>query len=224
MNAELSGRVEQRAAKHAALGDPSRLRIVDLLTWGDLSPTEIRLALGIPSNLVAHHLNALEAAGMVTRSPSEADRRRNYVRLTDTALEGLDPRRHERAERVVFVCTANSARSQLAAALWATRSSIPAASAGTHPAARIDPGAVAAAVRHDLRMTGGRPRLLDDVLRDNDIIVAVCDNAHEELGATTHLHWSIPDPVPVGTDEVFDSAYAELERRVGGLATLLAAG
>ena len=224
MNIEPNVSIEQRAAKHAALGDPSRLRIVDLLTWGDLSPTEIRVALGISSNLVAHHLHALEAAGMVTRSPSEADRRRTYVRLTDTALEGLDPRRKNRAERVVFVCTANSARSQLAAALWATQSTVPAASAGTHPAERVDPGAVAAAHRHDLRMPGGRPRLLDDVLRDTDVIVSVCDNAHEELGTTTHLHWSIPDPVPVGTDAVFDSAYAELERRVGRLASLLAAG
>ncbi|MCR2692907.1 hypothetical protein NSP23_24515, partial [Salmonella enterica] len=82
-----------------------------------LSPTEIGVALGLPSNLVTHHLNVLESVGMVSRSRSEADKRRSYVHLAETALRGLTPGRVERADRVVFVCTANSARSQLAAAL-----------------------------------------------------------------------------------------------------------
>ena len=80
MNTERTDQVEARAARHAALGDPSRLRIVDLLTLGDLSPTEIRVALGLPSNLVTHHLNVLESVGMVSRSRSEADKRRSLAR------------------------------------------------------------------------------------------------------------------------------------------------
>ena len=51
----------------------------------------------------------------------------------------------------------------------------------------------------------------------------VCDNAHEELGVTGHLHWSIPDPVRIGTDDAFDTAYDELERRIAELAPRLAA-
>ncbi|WP_417512475.1 ArsR family transcriptional regulator [Microbacterium sp.] len=222
MNTERTD-VDARAAKHAALSDPSRLKIVDLLTLGDLSPTEIRVALGLPSNLITHHLNVLESVRMVSRTRSEADKRRNYVHLTDTALEGLTPGRIEHASRVVFVCTANSARSQLAAALWSARSSIPASSGGTHPAARIDPGARAAADRHALKLSDESPRELDSVLTDSDFVVTVCDNAHEELGVTGHLHWSIPDPVPVGTDEAFDTAYDELERRISELAPRLAA-
>ncbi len=222
MNTELTRTIEARAARHAALGDPSRLRIVDLLTLGDLSPSEIQTVLGVPGNLIAHHLNVLEDAGMVARSRSEADRRRSYVRLTETALLGLLPGRVERARRVVFVCTANSARSQLAAALWSTRSSIPAASGGTHPADRIDPGAVAAADRHALDLPDGPPRALETVLTDSDFVVTVCDNAHEEIGVTGHLHWSIPDPVRVGTEDAFDSAYDELERRIAELAPRLA--
>lgn len=223
MNVERIDPVEARAARHAALGDPSRLRIVDLLTLGDLSPSEIYVALGLPSNLVTHHLNVLESAGMVARSRSEADKRRSYVHLTETALAGLTPGRTERASRVVFVCTANSARSQLAAALWATRSSIPAASGGTHPAERVAPGAVAAAERHALKLAADAPRKLDDVINDEDFVITVCDNAHEELGVTGNLHWSIPDPVRVGSEEAFDAAYDELECRITELAPRLAA-
>lgn len=223
MNIERITDVDARAAKHAALGDASRLRIVDLLTLGDLSPTEIRAALGLPANLITHHLNALEAIGIVARSRSEADKRRSYVQLTDTALHGLTPGRVEHASRVVFVCTANSARSQLAAALWSAHSSIPASSGGTHPAERIDPGAVAAADRHSLDLPDDSPRALDAVLTGSDFVVTVCDNAHEELGVSGHLHWSIPDPVRVGSVDAFDSAYDELERRIIQLAPRLAA-
>lgn len=159
---------------------------------------------------------------MVSRSRSEADRRRSYVHLSDNALRGLTPGRVERADRVVFVCTANSARSQLAAALWSTRSSIPATSGGTHPTGRIDqaqsPLPIATLALHD-----EAPRALTSVLTDSDFVVTVCDSAHEELGAIGHLHWSIPDPVRIGTDDAFDTAYDELERRIIQLAPRLAA-
>jgi protein-tyrosine-phosphatase len=223
MNIERSYDIQRRAAKHAALSEPARLRIVDLLTLGDLSPTEIRVALGIPSNLITHHLNTLESVGMVSRSRSEADKRRSYVHLTDTALDGLTPGKVERADRVVFVCTANSARSQLAAALWEQQSSIPVTSGGTHPADRIEPGAIAAAKRHQLTLADVRPRVLGDVLSGTDFVVTVCDNAHEELGVAGNLHWSIPDPVRIGTAAAFDTTYTELQRRISDLAPRLAA-
>ncbi|MGA1837201.1 MarR family transcriptional regulator [Herbiconiux sp. 11R-BC] len=223
MTIELIHELDKRAAKHAALSEPARLRIVDLLTLGDLSPTELQLALGIKANLLTHHVNTLEAVGMVSRSRSEADRRRSYVHLTETALDGLTPGAQEHADRVVFVCTANSARSQLAAALWKTQSAIPAASGGTHPADRIAAGAIAVAQRHHLTLPDVAPRILGDVLTDTDLVVTVCDSAHEEIGATGDLHWSIPDPVRIGTAAAFDSAFAELRRRVSGLVPRLAA-
>jgi protein-tyrosine-phosphatase len=126
-------------------------------------------------------------------------------------------------ERVVFVCTANSARSQLAAALWRHASPVQATSAGTHPAERIDPGAVAAAERHQLPLRRLRPRALTDVRGDGDLVITVCDLAHEELGSLADLHWSVPDPVPIGTRAAFDAAYAELTRRVNDLAPRLRA-
>jgi len=125
---------------HAALGDPARLRIVDLMMLGDLSPSELGERLDLPSNLLAHHLKVLESAGVLSRRRSEGDRRRTYLHLAVTGAGSLDPAEPVTAApgRLVFVCTANSARSHLAAALWRQASRIPSASAGTHPTDRID--------------------------------------------------------------------------------------
>jgi ArsR family transcriptional regulator, arsenate/arsenite/antimonite-responsive transcriptional repressor / arsenate reductase (thioredoxin) len=126
-----------------------------------------------------------------------------------------------RARRVLFVCTAASARSQLAASLWRRTSRVPTASAGTHPADRIDPGAVDAARRHALPLRRVRPQHLDRVHLDGDFVVTVCDRAHEELGRLPDLHWSIPDPVRAGRAGAFDAAVDELHRRVFALAPRL---
>ncbi len=125
------------------------------------------------------------------------------------------------ARRIVFVCTANSARSQLAAALWKRHSAIPVASAGTHPADRIEPAAIAAAHRHDLPIRIAKPRQLAEVLTDDDLVVTVCDHAHELIGDLGGLHWSVPDPVRPGTDAAFDRAFEDLAQRIGDLAPRL---
>ncbi len=125
------------------------------------------------------------------------------------------------ARRVLFVCTANSARSHLAAALWSLASSVPGTSAGTHPAARIDPGAIAAAARHALPLQRLRPRRISEVRAGGDLIITVCDNAQEQLGEQADLHWSVADPVGAGDDAAFDAALDELSRRVGDLAPRL---
>ena len=209
---------------HAALADPARLRITDTLADGDASPSELAGLTAMPSNLVAHHLKVLEEAGLVTRHRSEGDRRRTYLRLVPGALDGLagPPGAPGRAAaRVLFVCTANSARSHLAATLWRRASAVPAASAGTHPAESIDQGAIDAARRHELPLPRQRPRHLTDVHRDGDLIVTVCDLAHEELGGLAAVHWSVRDPVPGGDPAGFDAAVAELAARVGRLAPRL---
>lgn len=220
MNNEQIFSTKERARKHAALADPVRLRMLDLLTLGDLSPTELREAIGVTSNLLAHHLNVLEKEGIVTRGRSEGDGRRIYVTLVPDALAGLGSFAVAGARRVVFVCSANSARSQLARALWASVSDIPADSAGTHPADRVAPGAVAVAARHGLDLSGAAPQLVGDTVIDEDFIITVCDRAHEEYpyGA---VHWSVPDPISLGTDAAFEAAFADLERRVGQLAPRL---
>jgi len=213
--------LERRAAVHAALGDPSRLAVVDALSLGDASPSELQAMLAVPSNLLAHHLKVLELAGVVERSRSEGDHRRTYLRLVPGSLGTLVAQSSATAARVVFVCTHNSARSQLAAALWRRRSHVPASSAGTRPADRIHPGALSAARRHGLRVARVRPRHVAAVLARDDLVVTVCDTAHEELAGRARLHWSVPDPVRVGSDAAFDLAYAQLAERVARLAPVV---
>jgi protein-tyrosine-phosphatase len=222
------GDVVRRARVHAALSEPARLRIIDALGFGDASPSDLRDLLGMPSNLLAHHLRVLHDAGLVNRHRSEADRRRSYLQLVPAALDSLLPQGLVVVPRLVFVCTANSARSQLAAALWRRASAVPATSAGTHPADQVAAGTVAVARRRGLPLTTAHPRPLADVLHREDCVVTVCDNAHEELdrpdqGWSHRLHWSVPDPVRAGTDGAFDSAYDDLARRVTQLAPRLAA-
>jgi protein-tyrosine-phosphatase len=177
----------------------------------------------MPSNLLAHHLRVLEEAGVATRRRSEGDRRRTYLRLIPGTLDSLAAPAARTASRVLFVCTANSARSHLAAALWRRASSVPAVSAGTRPGPAIDPGAIAAARRHQLPLPRLRPRHLSEVQQDDDLVVTVCDLAREELGGQAAVHWSVPDPVPAGDPASFDAALADLSRRVGYLAPRLAA-
>ena len=61
------------------------------------------------------------------------------------------------------------------------------------------------------------------MLHDDDLVVTVCDLAHEELGGLAALHWSVPNPVPAGDPASFDAALAELADRIGRLAPRLAA-
>jgi ArsR family transcriptional regulator, arsenate/arsenite/antimonite-responsive transcriptional repressor / arsenate reductase (thioredoxin) len=223
MKTERTSDLARRAVLHAALADTARLQITDTLLTGDASPSELAAMLAMPSNLLAHHLGVLEQAGIIIRRRSEGDRRRTYLQLVPGALDALAAPTARAALRVLFVCTANSARSHLAAALWRRASNIPAVSAGTHPAAAIDPGAVAAAERHHLPLPRLRPRPISDVRQSGDLMITVCDLAHEELGEAAAVHWSVPDPVPAGDPGSFDAALAELSRRVERLAPRLAA-
>lgn len=216
----LSGRVQRLQA----IAESSRLAIVDTLDEGDVSPGELAAGLNLPANLLAHHLNVLERAGVVRRKRSEADRRRSYVALVPGSLDGLLPSEAAgHASRVVFVCTRNSARSQLAAALWKRTSPVPATSGGTDPASEVHPRAVSVARRHGVRIGAARPRHVAQVLQPDDLVVTVCDGAHEQLESTgrPHVHWSVSDPVRVGTDEAFENAFDTVASRVVRLAEMV---
>ena len=210
-----------RADRHAALGDPVRLAIVDELAVSDRAPVELRHQLGIESNLLAHHLDVLEGVGLINRRRSSGDGRRRYVHLSRHVHDTVAVRPRVRARRALFVCTQNSARSQLAAALWRHITHTPADSAGTHPADRINPGAVSAAQRAGLDLAAAAPRALSFDERLPDLVITVCDQAYEELdGPGGWLHWSVPDPVPVGTKAAFDATVAELRDRISSVATV----
>lgn len=218
---ELSSPLDDRVAVHHALGEPTRLRIVDALQLSDRSPTQLVELTGVPTNLLAFHLNVLEDAGLIQRGPSQGDARRRYVRLRTERLAGLtDPQPFPDAvEHVLFVCTANSARSQLAAHLWQARTGRPALSAGTEPATHVHPMAVAVAERHGIDMADAAPRRYSEVQVEPDLVVSVCDRAHEshpDTGAP-RLHWSVPDPADGGPEE-FAGVFELLTERIDRLA------
>ncbi len=209
--------LERRARLHAALGETVRLAIVEDLALSDRSPKELGDRVGLPSNLLAHHLEVLESVGLIERFVSAGDRRRRYLRLVRGPLAGLAVATHAPLGRALFVCSHNSARSQLAAALWRDRTGGEASSAGTHPAEQINPHAIAAGKRIGLDLGSQPPRAMTPG-ETADVVVTVCDQAHEELdSAPTWWHWSIPDPVEVGTATAFDDVITELDARIAAL-------
>ena len=217
-------RSSQRAAVFAALGDPGRLRVAESLVNGDAIPSELAARLGMGSNLLAHHLNVLESAGVVRRVRSEGDRRRTYVHLMGDMVRLLDAPAAVLPDRVVFVCTANTARSQLAASLWARPQRrarhLRRDPSGRRRRRRRDR---AVARRHGLRLAADvKPRRSEPSVARGDLVITVCDRAHEELGAAGAIHWSVPDPVRVGTRAAFEAAFDDLDHRVTGLADRLA--
>lgn len=207
---------------HAALGESVRLAIVEDLAVSDRSPMELSELFGLATNLLAHHLDVLDDAGLIERFVSDGDKRRRYVRLVRAPLAELSIATARPAGSVLFVCSHNSARSQLAAALWCARTGQPARSAGTHPADRVHRGAIAAAARAGIDLSDAEPRLLKDP-SGADVVVTVCDRAHEELDpGPSWWHWSIPDPAETATDEAFDAVVADLDARIATLSTGIA--
>lgn len=205
--------IVRSAAVHAALGDPVRLAIVHRLRTSDCTPGDLAAQLELTTPLIAHHLATLETAGVIERTASRGDRRRRYVRLHPTTLDAIVPIPAPVPD-VVFVCTHNSARSQLATAMWTGRTGRRSRSAGTEPADRVHPGAVAAAQRVGLDIGTARPQLLTGV-GDTELLVTVCDRANETLEHTSQRwHWSLPDPAERGTDDAFDDVVRQLEQRI----------
>ena len=131
---------------------------------------------------------------------------------------------------VLVLCTGNSARSQIAEALLQARGAgrVTASSAGSNPAARVNPYAVEALAAHGIVWEGRTPQHIDAVAREqHDLVITVCDNARDACpilpGAAT-VHWGLPDPADEATPEAARRAFAAtfdaLKRRVEALLTL----
>jgi protein-tyrosine-phosphatase len=218
--------LKQKAKVHAALGDPIRLGLVAELELGDKTFQELAAAASVTGNLVAHHLDVLQQAGLIERTVSEGDRRRRYISLNPAPLGELVTVRTLRARSVLFVCTHNSARSQYAAASWRRRTDQVADSAGTHPADRIHPRAVQVAMENGVDLADCQPKGYESLKATFDLVVSVCDRARE-FGSPLvrpNLHWSVADPVKVGTLKAFRVAFADLDRRIDRLSISTRAG
>jgi protein-tyrosine-phosphatase len=131
----------------------------------------------------------------------------------------------ERPMRVLFLCTGNSARSQMAEGLLRefSKGRIEAHSAGTHPRPEVHPLAVATMRdRYGIDISAQRPKLLDPYVgQPLDAVITVCDNAAESCpvfpGDTERIHWSIPDPAAVeGTPDEQRHAFERVAADIAG--------
>ena len=126
---------------------------------------------------------------------------------------------------MLFLCTHNAARSQIAEALLDRkgRDRFIVGSAGTQPAAKVHPMALAVLEERGIDWTDHKTKSTDDVSRDNwDLIITVCDRARESCpsfpGRPVFAHWSIEDPSAVigaeGQRTAFRATVADLSRRI----------
>ena len=134
--------------------------------------------------------------------------------------------------RVLFLCTGNSARSQIAEALldWKGKGRFEAHSAGSRPAAQVNPFAIEVLREHGISWAGHAPRSVDGLEREHwDFIVTVCDRAKEACpifpGQPILAHWGMPDPAEVEGDRAtkqaaFRDAFVLLSRRIDLLLAL----
>ena len=136
-----------------------------------------------------------------------------------------------RVFRVLFLCTGNSARSQMAEALLnhKGRGRFHAESAGSHPAARVNPSAIRELEDHRIPWRGHPPRGLETVEgQDWDFVITVCDKAKEACplfpGHPVLAHWGMPDPAEAVGDEAtrtaFRDAFVLISRRLDLLVAL----
>lgn len=236
------------------LANKQRWQMVRSLALGDRRVSELVALLEAPQNLVSYHLRQLRGHGVVRERRSSADQRDVYYSLNLSQLRGdlsaaaeslhpgLDPWESTRSDgsaadlqpgiRILFLCTHNSARSQMAEGLLRGLSEgrVEAFSAGTEPS-RVHPLAIAAMDAEGIDIRGQRSKSLDEYLGQTfDYVISVCDRAGESCpvfpGAPERIHWSIPDPAAVeGPDErklrAFQEALIDLRTRIGFFLVLL---
>jgi protein-tyrosine-phosphatase len=231
-------------------GHPLRWRLLGDLARSDRTVNELTGLLGQSQNLVSYHLGKLRDAGLVSARRSSADRRDAYYRVdlvrlremlaaTGQALHpglGLSASSPVgtgagNAARVLFLCTGNSARSQMAEALTRVRSGgqVEAHSAGSHPKALHANAVRVMRDEHGIDLAGHHPKHLSRFADERfDLVISLCDKVREicpEFPAEPEtVHWSMPDPAAGnanGDDEAsypaFQRAAGELEIRIGFL-------
>jgi ArsR family transcriptional regulator, arsenate/arsenite/antimonite-responsive transcriptional repressor / arsenate reductase (thioredoxin) len=235
-------------------GHPLRWRLLSELARSDRTVHELTILVGEAQNLVSYHLAKLREAGLVSTRRSSADGRDAYYTadltriselLTATAgalHPGLRPTppsdgiARPDPSTVLFLCTGNSARSQMAEALVRERSAgaVRASSAGSQPKP-LHPNAIRVMrEQHGIDLAGHQSKHLS-VFADQhfDWVISLCDRVREVCpefpGDPETIHWSMPDPTAGHHDDessypAFQQAAAELETRIGFLLAVLTDG
>ena len=230
---------------------PLRWRLLAELARSDRTVHELTGLIGEPQNLVSYHLGKLRDGRLVSARRSSADRRDAYytvdlarigvqlsatggalhpgLRLTQQASpDGSGPD----AVRVLFLCTGNSARSQMAEALVIARSGgvIEAFSAGSHPKPMHPNALRVMRDEHGLDLTAQTSKHLDAFVDQRfDWVISLCDRVREVCpefpGHPETVHWSIANPATGEADDVtyplFQQTAAELVTRIGFLLAAL---
>lgn len=215
-------------------GHPLRWQLLSELAESDRRVRELTGSLDKPQSLVSYHLRLLRAGDLVTMHRSSFDGRDAYYSLNlrrygelFTATGAFGPARAvgSRAMRVLFLCTGNSARSQIAEALAEHLSGgvIRAKSAGSRPKF-LHPNAVRAMRDRGIDISGNRTKSLTIFSRRRfDYVISLCDRVREVCpefpGDPVTTHWSVPDPAAVpGSDAetypAFEQTADELEARI----------
>lgn len=230
-------RMSELPAVIKLLAHDLRWQMVQLLAVGDYRVNELVTLLDQPLNLVSYHLKQLRMGELVVMRRSEADRRDNYYsldldylhRLYQQAGETLHPTvacNHIPAPTltqppsVLFVCTHNSARSQMAEALMRHQSNgqIAVMSAGSSPTS-IHPDAIRTMDRLDIDIRHQQSKGFQDVADHSfDFVITVCDQAREVCPTFTgdgqHIHWGIPDPATIENERERQTAFARAADRL----------
>jgi ArsR family transcriptional regulator, arsenate/arsenite/antimonite-responsive transcriptional repressor / arsenate reductase (thioredoxin) len=224
-------------------GHPVRWGLLSELARSDRTVAELCVLLERPQNLVSYHLGRLRSEHLVSRRRSAADARDTYYTLdlhrcaellTAAAVAlhpglRLSPTQPERAAstgdrraRVLFLCTGNSARSQMAEALARQlgAGAVEAYSAGSHPKP-LHPNAVTVMRARGLDIAGRRSKHVSEFSDQRfDHVVSLCDRVREVCpefpGQPNLVHWSIPDPSREGDSD--DETYPAFERTADELA------
>ena len=224
-------------------GHPLRWRLLSELSRSDRRVGELCQLAGRRQSLVSYHLRQLRDGGLVSMRRSSADGRDTYYVLdlarcgellvsSGAALHpGLVPNtrpRRSAVARVLFLCTGNSSRSQMAEALAEQLSggAVRAVSAGSHPKP-LHPNAVRVMRERGIDIGGQRSKHLSEFTgRRFDYVISLCDRVREVCpefpGGPASIHWSIPDPArePGSDDETlpaFERTATELCTRIGFL-------
>jgi ArsR family transcriptional regulator, arsenate/arsenite/antimonite-responsive transcriptional repressor / arsenate reductase (thioredoxin) len=223
-------------------GHPLRWQLLRELATSDRRVGELCVLAGRPQSLVSYHLRRLRDGGLVTMRRSLADGRDTYYAIDLTrcgdllasAGVSLHPglaraapspagRRRRRRVRILFLCTGNSGRSQMAEALAERLSggAIAAVSAGSHPKA-LSPIAVRVMRERGIDIDGRRSKHFDEfAARRFDYVISLCDRVREVCpefpGEPETVHWSIPDPAREGTLAAYRRTADELATRIGFL-------
>jgi ArsR family transcriptional regulator, arsenate/arsenite/antimonite-responsive transcriptional repressor / arsenate reductase (thioredoxin) len=232
------------------LSQPLRWKLLKVLAHSDLKVQELVERLNQPQNLVSYHLKQLRKQELIREHRSCADGREIYYSLDinkvralylssgealHPALGQIEPTTSELSippVRVLFLCTQNSARSQMAEALLRSRSKgrIETVSAGTEPG-EIHPLAIKAMAELNIDIQSQQSKnILEFTDQHFDYIITVCDRARETCpifpGDPVQIHWSISDPAALqGTERALFSAFrdtaVQLNTRIGYLLLLL---